>query len=107
MGYSRFGRNLSEQKEEYLSLFLSSAQIQETTSAREGFPLPTNVVAQGLPFCFNGHQDENGYYLGDTASTSVEPGTLLWNPFYKDRGPMELKCTPLNINDSYRGLLRK
>ena len=29
------------------------------------------------------------------------------NPFYKDRGPMELKCTPLNINDSYRGLLRK
>ena len=85
MGYSRFGRNLSEQKEEYLSLFLSSAQIQETTSAREGFPLPTNVVAQGLPFCFNGHQDENGYYLGDTASTSVEPGTLLWNPFYKDK----------------------
>ena len=58
--------------------------IQRTQSARPGFPLPSNVFAQGLPFDDTGWEDPYGFYLGDTPSFSSEVGTLIFNPYYKD-----------------------
>lgn len=79
-GYKEFGRNLNEQKEEYLSLFVSPGVIKKTLSARDGIPVPTNIMASGLPFHYVGWQDPNGFYLGDTENYS-DYGSVIFDPF--------------------------
>lgn len=82
--FKEFGRNLNEQKEEYLSLFVSPGYIQKTLSARAGLPVPSNIMALGMPFHYVGWQDPNGFYLGDTENYN-DYGSVIFDPFHLDR----------------------
>lgn len=83
-GFTNYGRCLNEQTNEYLSLFVSPTQNLKTLSGRQGIPVPAHIMAQALPFYYVGLNDPNGYYVGD-AYTSSGIGTVVWNPFYKDK----------------------
>lgn len=82
-GFSKFGRNLNEQHKEYEALFYPSSYIQETLSARSGFPVPANVMALALQNYYIGWKDPRGYYLGDTFSLTGM-GAVLFNPTYRN-----------------------
>ncbi|MDH6364518.1 hypothetical protein M2139_001491 [Enterococcus sp. PF1-24] len=69
---------LFEEKEEWLSLFESSAEQESHFSSRDGLAVPATAIGGGYPFNHQYLIDDYGGYVGTTASN----GAFIYNPFH-------------------------
>lgn len=70
---------LSEEQEEWMSIWESYQTQKKNALQMPGLPLPSSAVAGGNPFHFSSLEDVHGDYLGDTPCG----GNVLFDPFTK------------------------
>ncbi|MGO0987420.1 VirB4 family type IV secretion system protein [Clostridioides difficile] len=71
---------LSEQTEEWMSLFYKYEKQQSFRNKRKGKPLQALTLAGGYPFRFTSLNDKTGCYLGQTFTG----GDIIFDPFTND-----------------------